>query len=99
MIEQVRPFSLSCGDAQMKRIVPCALGAFVVASLLGVFGCDSGGVETGVPANADKAQGVPADQLPKLAPIIPPGVKKKDDVKLPDTASKTPEAGKVSAPK
>jgi hypothetical protein len=64
-----------------------------------VIGCDSGGVETGVPANADKAQGVPQDQLPKLAPIIPPGVKKKDDVKLPEATQKTPEAGKGSTPK
>jgi len=83
----------------MKRLVACALSAFLVVGLLGLIGCDSGGIETGIPANTDKAQGVPPDQLPKLAPIIPPGTKKKDDVKLPEAGTKTPEAGKESTPK
>jgi hypothetical protein len=57
----------------MKRFVTCGLSAFLFAGLVSVIGCDGGGVETGIPANTDKSQGVPEAQLPKLAPMTPPG--------------------------
>jgi len=83
----------------MKRILPSGLSAFAVAVLLGVLGCDSGGIETGVPADT-KTQGVPADQLPKLAPINPPGVKPMPDGKAAYPApAGTPEASKEATPK
>jgi hypothetical protein len=92
-------FSLISGDAQMKRIVPIGLSAFAVAVLLGVTGCDSGGIETGVPA--DTTQGVPADKLPKLSPINPPGVKLGEGkgAITPTAPTATPEASKGATPK
>jgi len=88
----------------MKRIVPSALSALAVVVLLGVTGCDSGGIETGVPADT-KSQGVPADQLPKLAPIIPPGTKSSPGAKgemMPSGGAPAPAATpekKDAAPK
>jgi hypothetical protein len=99
LLEREMLFSFTSGDVQMKRIVSCALSTLIVAGFLSVIGCDSGGIETGIPANTDKSQGVPADQLPKLAPIIPPGTKKKDDGKGATTPTPTPEAVKESTPK
>jgi len=49
----------------MKRIVVSGLGVFLIAVVVGVMGCDGGGVEPGIPA--DTKPGVPLEDMNKMA--------------------------------
>ena len=48
------------GDEQMKRVLAGALSVFFVAALLGLAGCDSGGIQEGAPTDA--GGGIPLSQ-------------------------------------
>ena len=67
----------------MKRFVVNASSVFVIAALLGVTGCDSGGIETGVPKDVTQDPSI-AKTVTDLAPINPPGVAPK---KAPSTGT------------
>jgi hypothetical protein len=59
----------------MKRIVITALSVLAVSVTFSLTGCDSGGVETGVPT--DTKQDPSIDKIKgNLAPITPPSVAK-----------------------
>jgi hypothetical protein len=45
----------------MKRMIVGGLGVLLTASMIGVMGCDGGGIEPGMP----KADAIPADALEK----------------------------------
>jgi hypothetical protein len=82
----------------MKRVVNWAWGVLAGGILLGGLGC-GGGIEEGVPADTSGAQGVPADQLPQLAPIIPPGANKEKAAEiLKKKTAPNSEATKESKP-
>jgi len=49
----------------MKRIVVSALGVLLIAVFVGVMGCESGGVDTGIPK--DTTPGVPIDKMKEMA--------------------------------
>jgi hypothetical protein len=83
--------TLNAGDSLMKRFVRCAVGAFVAAGLIGVVGCDSGGIDTGVPTDT-KAQIPLQDMNKQLIPITPPGTKAKKEDK--SATAPTAEASK-----
>jgi hypothetical protein len=62
----------------MKRAVVSALSVFLVAALLGLTGCEGGGVETGMPDAAAKPD-IPLDGKANMATgeTPPPSVAKK----------------------
>ena len=62
----------------MKRIVMSALSVFFVAALIGLTGCEGGGVETGMPDAATKPD-ISIDKMKDMANMAsgttpPPGV-------------------------
>jgi hypothetical protein len=65
----------------MKRIVVRALGALLVAGSVGVMGCDSGGIDPGMPKDTTPA--IPPEKMKEMAdmskgpkqPTTPPGDK------------------------
>jgi hypothetical protein len=74
----------------MKRIALSALGVILASAAIGLSGCDSGGIEPGLPT--DQTQTVPAVDLSKMGNMA----------KMPKNAEeskkKNPDAGKVETP-
>jgi hypothetical protein len=71
----------------MKRIALSALGAFLASAALGLTGCDSGGLEPGLPTDQTPAVN-PAD-MSKMANMgtMPKSVE--------ESKKKNPDAGKI----
>jgi hypothetical protein len=77
----------------MKRFLLSALSVFLVAAMIGLTGCEGGGIEPGLPEAGQK--GVPLSDIPADVSKGP-----KEGVKKPeaDAAAPAPEKGK-DAPK
>jgi hypothetical protein len=60
------------GEYHMKRFALGASGAFLAAALLGLTGCDSGGIEEGIPK--DTAPAISPEDMGKMTQgIMKPG--------------------------
>jgi len=82
----------------MKRTVVSALSVFLVAALLGLTGCEGGGVDTGMPDAATKPD-VPLDGKADMTKsgTLPPSVSKQPLPK--GTDSGAPADAEKDAPK
>jgi hypothetical protein len=74
----------------MKRIALSALGVFLASAALGLTGCDSGGVEPGLPT--DQTSTVSPADLSKMANMatMPKSAE--------EAKKKNPDAGKTETP-
>jgi hypothetical protein len=71
----------------MKRIVISGFGALLIAAFVGVIGCDSGGIEPGIPKDNNSAPPLDTSKVMsdmKAAPKAPSG----DAIPAPTTPEK-----------
>jgi hypothetical protein len=74
----------------MKRIAQSGLGVFLASAVLGLTGCDSGGIDPGMPK--DQTPAVSPTDMSKMANM-------QSMPKSPEEAKKkNPDAGKVETP-
>jgi len=82
----------------MKRLLLSTLGLFLVAALIGLTGCEGGGIEPGM-ADTKQAPDIPLDKMKSMANIAdgttpPPSVAKKTIPKPAETPAAPAEKDK-----